>query len=84
MVFLNDVYFCPRDIVRLLLHQNVSLACGLDLDLKSEQWEGLRPLDPWRQHLWCASRSDGIYGKTNCKMPSESSTMSACAAAAFA
>ena len=31
IVFLNDVYFCARDVIRLLLH-NVDMACGMDFD----------------------------------------------------
>lgn len=31
IVFLNDVYFCARDVVRLILH-NVDMACGMDFD----------------------------------------------------
>eukprot|EP00884_Botryococcus_braunii_P015546 jgi/Botrbrau1/2675/Bobra.0203s0021.2 len=31
LIFLNDVYFCARDIVRLLQH-DVDMACGLDFD----------------------------------------------------
>ena len=31
VVFLNDVYFCARDVVRLLNH-DADMACGLDFD----------------------------------------------------
>jgi len=31
VVFLNDVYFCARDVVRLLQH-DADVACGLDFD----------------------------------------------------
>ena len=31
VVFLNDVYFCARDVVRLLSHE-ADIACGLDFD----------------------------------------------------
>ena len=31
VVFLNDVYFCARDVVRLLSH-DADIACGLDFD----------------------------------------------------
>ena len=31
MVFLNDVYFCAKDVVRLLLH-DADMACGMDFD----------------------------------------------------
>lgn len=31
VVFLNDVYFCARDVVRLLNH-DADIACGLDFD----------------------------------------------------
>ena len=33
VIFLNDVYFCARDAVRLLLH-NADMACGMDFDRK--------------------------------------------------
>ena len=33
IVFLNDVYFCAADIVRLLRHSGASIKCGLDFDL---------------------------------------------------
>ena len=32
IVFLNDVYFCMRDVIQLLLH-DADMACGLDYDL---------------------------------------------------
>lgn len=31
VVFLNDVYFCARDAVRLLQHEG-DMVCGLDFD----------------------------------------------------
>lgn len=31
VIFLNDVYFCARDAVRLLLH-DADMACGMDFD----------------------------------------------------
>ena len=31
VVFFNDVYFCARDVVRLLLH-GADMACGMDFD----------------------------------------------------
>lgn len=31
VVFLNDVYFCARDVVRLL-HHDADIACGMDFD----------------------------------------------------
>ena len=31
VVFLNDVYFCSRDVVRLLSH-DADIACGMDFD----------------------------------------------------
>ena len=33
VIFLNDVYFCARDAVRLLLH-DADMACGMDFDRK--------------------------------------------------
>ena len=33
VVFMNDVYFCARDVVRLLLH-GADMACGMDFDRK--------------------------------------------------
>ena len=30
VVFLNDVYFCAQHVHRLLAHEGVNLACGLD------------------------------------------------------
>lgn len=33
VIFLNDVYFCARDAVRLLLH-GADMACGMDFDRK--------------------------------------------------
>ena len=30
VVFLNDVYFCAQHVQRLLAHEGVNLACGLD------------------------------------------------------
>lgn len=32
VVFLNDVYFCTADVVRLLSHESAHLACGMDFD----------------------------------------------------
>jgi alpha-1,3-mannosyltransferase len=34
VIFLNDVYFCARDAVRLLLH-DADMACGMDFDRKT-------------------------------------------------
>ena len=31
VVFLNDVYFCARDVIRLL-HHDADMACGMDFD----------------------------------------------------
>ena len=31
IVFFNDVYFCARDVIRLLLH-GADMACGMDFD----------------------------------------------------
>lgn len=31
VIFLNDVYFCARDIVRLLQH-DADMVCGMDFD----------------------------------------------------
>ena len=31
IVFLNDVYFCARDVIRLLRHK-ADMACGMDFD----------------------------------------------------
>ena len=33
VVFLNDVYFCAKDVIRLLLH-DADMACGMDFDRK--------------------------------------------------
>lgn len=33
VIFANDVYFCARDAIRLLLH-NADMSCGLDFDRK--------------------------------------------------
>lgn len=30
MVFINDVYFCARDAIRLLHHGDADLACSMD------------------------------------------------------
>ena len=41
VVFLNDVYFCARDVIRLL-HHNADMACGMDFDrlkLQDMPWE---------------------------------------------
>ena len=32
---MNDVYFCAQDIIRLLQHTDVALACGMDFNLVS-------------------------------------------------
>jgi Cryptococcal mannosyltransferase 1 len=32
VVFLNDVFACAGDVARLLAHEGVHLACGLDFD----------------------------------------------------
>ena len=31
VLFFNDVYFCARDVIRLLLHK-ADMACGMDFD----------------------------------------------------
>lgn len=33
VVFLNDVYFCSYDVIRLLRHAEADIKCGLDFDL---------------------------------------------------
>jgi len=35
VIFLNDVYFCFEDIIRLLLF-NIDIACGMDMDISEE------------------------------------------------
>jgi hypothetical protein len=30
LVFINDVYFCARDVLRLLQHESADLACAMD------------------------------------------------------
>lgn len=32
MVFVNDVFFCAGDVVRLLSRKDAHLACGMDFD----------------------------------------------------
>lgn len=32
VAFLNDVFFCVGDVVRLLSHEDADLACGMDFD----------------------------------------------------
>jgi len=54
VVFLNDVYFCARDAVRLLLH-DADMACGMDFDRKSldqipAQVESIAPPPPHTHH----------------------------------
>jgi hypothetical protein len=35
MLFMNDVFFCAKDIIRLLQHTDVALACGMDFNYVS-------------------------------------------------
>ena len=35
LLFLNDVYFCAQDTIRLLQHTGVDLACGMDFNFVS-------------------------------------------------
>ena len=46
IVFLNDVFFCMRDIVRLLLHE-VDMACGMDYDLHNSKGDTPQFYDTW-------------------------------------
>ena len=32
LLFMNDVYFCAKDILRLLQHRDAALACGMDFN----------------------------------------------------
>jgi hypothetical protein len=46
IVFLNDVFFCMRDVVRLLLHE-VDMACGMDYDLHNAKGDTPQFYDTW-------------------------------------
>lgn len=35
VLFINDVFFCAKDIIRLLQHTDVALACGMDFNFVS-------------------------------------------------
>jgi hypothetical protein len=35
LLFINDVFFCAKDIIRLLQHTNVALTCGMDFNFVS-------------------------------------------------
>lgn len=42
IVFLNDVFFCARDVIRLLHHEDADMACGMDFDrtrLEDTPWK---------------------------------------------
>lgn len=49
VVFLNDVYFCAQHVHRLLAHEGVNLACGLDYYFTSTASYVPKA---WRQGIW--------------------------------
>ena len=49
VVFLNDVWLCAGDVVRLLHHRRAHLACGMDFDVPTVQQQ-TRPVPPPPRH----------------------------------
>lgn len=58
VVFLNDVFFCARDIVRLLVH-NADVACGMDYDLNVPYMRAWLEREPQFYDTWVARDMEG-------------------------
>lgn len=61
VVFLNDVYFCAQHIHRLLAHEGINLACGLDY-YRAKNY--LKLPASWRVNMWgmqvCSTANSSI------------------------
>lgn len=56
LLFLNDVYFCAQDTIRLLQHTDVDLACGMDFNFVSVSY--CFAYDGIHQCSFCMQTSD--------------------------
>ncbi len=73
LVFLNDVFFCAGDLIRLLQHDDTDMACGMDfIGWKSPpSTNDIQPYGPYGPPLSVGCLPI-VFSLTGCELASES------------